>query len=322
MIRRILSVFLSLALLLSLCLFTSCGGNATYMTVGTEKVSYDMVRSFVLSHRAAYTEEELRDEAVREEIREKVLTDLRMAYVVLNVARELDLGLTDELEDGIEADYEYFSEQGDEFDKMLEAQYATKKVFKTLLTISAYDTLLFDAITEGGALGDDRFLTTNDVIDADIAKGDWYAAEYIVVAQQDKATKSIMEKAREALLAGATFKEASADIEKSYAANLRYRAVDECFTSTIYSEEFEDAVKSLEIGGVSEVIASYTSDGRPCYMLIRRMALSDEYIDEHYNDVIAQYLTREYAAYMKERAMSLTVTVAKKYRDVDLLDIE
>lgn len=322
--RRILSLALALLLLASsLFLFASCA-SPVYMTVGSEDVSYDVVRSFVKMHLSGYTAEELKDEAKREEIRETVLSDLRKTYIIPNIAKELGLRLTSEMKKGIEEELDYYRNLA-EFDAMLEAQFATEEVFEALMTINAYDTLVFDAITEGGALGateGDRFSGTNEVIEADLAKGDWYAAEYVVVLQVDSVTKTMLTKARDAILAGSSFKDAVADIEKSYSADLRYRAIDECFTSTIYAEDFEKTVQSLEVGGVSEVMLSLTADGRPCYMLIRRNALSRDYIDENYNTVISQYLTREYTLYMTERAKALEIKIAKKYENQDLLEIE
>lgn len=323
--RRILSVLLAVLLLVSLILLTSCG-SATYMTVGGEKVSYDMVKSFVHNHLAAYTEEELRDEAIREKIRETVYHDLRMTFVVLVLAEELDLKLTPSAKSSIKEQLEFYQSLGENYELLLKEQNATEAVFKKLLEISAYDDLVFDAITDGAALGDegDRFSASNEVIEADLKKGDWYAAEYIVLQYDDvnkPARKEAIEKARAAILSGASFKDASADIKKLYVSE-SVVATDAAFTSLEYTEDFENAVKALEVGGVAEVIDTYTAEGGNCFMLVRRIELSRTYIEEEFDTIISKYLTREYAEYMTERAEALEIVTVKKYSDTDILDIE
>ena len=322
--RRILSLVLTVIIvLMSLSSLTSCQ-SPTYMTIGTEEVSYDMVRSFVLTHLAAYEEEELQDEALRDEIRERVMQDLRMAFVIPHVAKELGVTLTSSVKDAIEEDLAYYQSLGDLYEEMLAAQFATEEVFDTLLTINAYDDLVFDAITDGAALGGDRFSGSNEVVDADLEKGDWYACDYIVLYYDDvnhDTRKAALDAARADILGGKSLKDATAEIKRLYPSEF-YLTSDGCFTSSIYSEDFEAAVKALKIGEVSEVIESYTSDGYPCLMLIRRNAISDAYVDENYNTVISYYLAREYASYMKERALALEVVIDSKYENMDILDIQ
>lgn len=325
MMRRIFSFLLVICLLCSFCLLTSCG-NATYMTIGGQKVSYDVVRSFVHNHLAAYTEEELRDEALRDEIRERVFYDLRMTFVIPAVAEELDVKLTSSAKSAIKEQLEFYQSLGDDYELLLEAQNATEEVFKKLLEISAYDDLVFDAITDGAALGEegDRFSATNEIIEADLNNGDWYAAEYIVLEYDDvnkSARKEAMEKARVAILSGSSFKDASADLKKLYVSE-SVVATDAAFTLLEYTEDFENAVKALEIGGLSEIIDTYTSEGASCFMLIRRIEVSRTYIEEEFDTIISKYLTREYAQYMTDRAEALEIVIVKKYRESDILDIE
>ena len=322
--RRIVSLCLVLLILVGmLTAFTSCA-SPVYMTIGTEEVRYDLVKSFVHSHLAAYSEEELKDEALRDEIRERVLNDLKMAFVIPNVAKELGVRLTSDKKDAIEEELDYYQSMGDLYDELLAAQFATEEVFETLLTINAYDDLVFDAITEGAALGTDRFSGSNEVVDADLAKGDWYACEYIVLCYDDvnrEIRKKELEEVRAAIASGISFSDASKTLKKLYVSEFTY-GIEGCFTSTIMLEETENTVKALGIGEISEIKESYTADGSACYLLVRRNAISDEYVDAHYNDVVAYYLTREYTLYMKERAEALTVTVLEKYKDLDILDIE
>lgn len=323
--RRTVSVLLALCLLVSLFTLTSCG-SATYLTVGGEKVSYDFVKSFVHNHLASYTEEELRDEALRDEIREKVYHDLKMTFVVLVLADELNVKLTSDAKAAMKEELQYYQSLGESYEILLAQQNATEAVFKKLLEISAYENLVFDAITDGAALGDagERFSATNELIEADLKKGDWYAAEYLVLEYDDvnkPARKEAVEKAKSALLSGSSFKDATTDIKKLYVSE-SVVATDAAFTSLEYTEDFENAVKALEVGGVSEILDTYTAEGASCFMLVRRIELSRTYIEEKFDTIISKYLAREYANYMTERAESLEIVTVKKYRDSDILCIE
>ncbi len=323
-IQKFISLLLSVLMFLSLFSLTACSKSETYMTVGNQEVSYDFVKRYVKLYTEGIKPEELQDETRRQEIRDAVLRDIKMVYVILHVAEELSLVLPSDTEDGIEEILDMMNEDKDNFKKMLEQQYATEEVFETLLYVDAYDDIVFDALTEGG-MGGDRFSATNDIIDADLKKGDWYAADFVTLyidGANTEARKKDLEKAKEALASGKTLKEATADLKKLYGSECLLTQ-DGCFTSTIYNEDVDKAVKSLKVGEVSEIIETYsTSDGSDCLMILRRNAISDSYVDEKYNTIISQYLTREYAAYMKERAEDLTVTVLDKFKDQDILDIE
>ena len=57
-------------------------------------------------------------------------------------------------------------------------------------------------------------------------------------------------------------------------------------------------------------------------MLIRRVAISDSYVDKNFDTVKANYLVRVYEEYRKEKMKDLTVVIADDYKNKDILDIE
>ncbi len=320
-VRKSISVALAILLLVSsLFVFTACSED-TMLTVDGQKVSYDMIRSFVKNHLAAYSEEELKDEAVREEIRNAVLSDIKNAYVIKVVAEELDVKLDKEAKAAVKEELEYYK-SADNFKELLEQMNATEDVLEELIKISALDDMVFDSLTENAYGG--RFASDNDTIDADLAAGDWYAAEFVVLiydsVNHDK-RKAEMELARQAVMKGESFKSAISKISSSYSSEY-YLTNDGCFTSTIYAEDFEETVKGLSIGEVSSVFETYTSDGYSCLMFMRRNAISDDYVDENYDEIISYYLAREYTEYMTERVEALEIKYTDEYKDFDILDIE
>ncbi len=317
--KKTVSLLLALLLLLStLFLLTSCK-SPTVLTLGKQEVSYDMLRSFVKTYMASYSEEELADEAVREEIRSFVLTDLKNAFVVREVASELGIKLDSTAKKAIQEQMKYYRSASD-YEEMLKSMNATDEVLEELVELDRYDDLVYDYLTST----DSRFASDNDTIDADLAESEWFAAEYVILTVDSvnrEARRNGMEEAREKVLGGSSLRDATEKLYELYGTEYVY-ATDGCFTTTIYSEDFEKTVKELKIGEVSEVVETYTSEGYPCLMLLRRTEISDSYVDQNYNDIIAYYLAREYAFYMSERAEALDVVFKGKYQDFDILTIE
>lgn len=333
-LRRVIALCLALVMLASLtALFTSCGEDSmgpTYLTIGYQDeqgfeavvdVPYDMVYCFVKQELAAYSEEELKNEDIRKEIREKIIHNLiERHYIVRVMAKELDLGLTEDAREAVNAQMEDYRARKD-YQSMLDAMFATDAVTEELVLGTALDTVVYDFLCDFN----ERFDDDPDKILADVAEsGKWYAAEYLVLQYDNvnhDARKADMEIVKDAVLDGKSLKEASAHIQQLYKTEYRY-ALDGCFTETIYPEEMEKAVKELEIGGVSVVIDTYDSEGYPCLMLLRRVAISDSYVDKNFDTVKANYLVRVYDEYRNEKMEGLEVVIADAYKDDDLLEIK
>lgn len=332
--RRVIALALALLMLVSLTTaFASCGSNdsmsPTYMTIGYTddqgfeafvEVPYDMVYCFVKQELAAYSEAELKDENIRAKARENVLNNLiEKHYIVRVIAKELDLGLTEEARENVAATMEAYRAY-DDYESMLTQMYATDAVTKELVTVSALDNVVYDFLCEFN----ERFDDDPEKILADIETGKWYAAEYLVLEYDGvnhDARKKDMQAVKDEVLAGKTLKEASSLVQQLYKSEYHY-ALDGCFTEAIYPEEMESAVESLDIGGVSEVIDTYTSDGYPCMMILRRVEISNDYVDKNFDTVKANYLVRVYEEYRKEKMQNLEVVIADDYRNDDILDIK
>ncbi len=325
LVRRAIALCLTVVMLVSLTAgFTSCGDEKsmgpTYMTIGGINVPYDMVYCFVKQELAAYTADELKDENVRAKVRESVINNLiEKHYIVRVIAKELDLGLTEDARANIAATMETYRSYKD-YNTMLKEMYATDAVTEELVTVSALDTVVYDFLCEFNENFDDD----PEKILADIKTNKWYAAEYLVLEYDGvnhDARKKDMQEAKDAMLGGKSMKDASANIRQYYKDEYYY-ALDGCFTETIYPEEMENAVEALEIGEVSEVIDTFTSEGYPCLMILRRVAISDDYVDKNFDTVKANYLVRVYEEYRKEKMKDLKVVIADDYKNKDILDIE
>lgn len=322
---RVVSLILAVLTLVTFAVsFTSCGDEKsmgpTYLTIGDIEVPYDMVYCFVKQELRGYTAEELQDENIRAKARENVINNLiERHYIVRVIAKELDLGLTDEARANIEATMELYRAQKD-YDSMLDEMFATDTVTEELVTVSELDTVVYDFLCEFN----ERFDDDPQKILADVKTDKWYAAEYLVLEYDGvnhDARKKDMQDVRDIMLSGKSMKDASAKIQQYYKDEYYY-ALDGCFTETIYPEEMENAIASLEIGGVSEVIDTYTSEGYPCLMILRRVEISDSYVEKNFDTVKANYLVRVYEEYRREKMENLTVVIADEYKNNDILDIE
>ena len=322
---RVVSLILAVLMLVTFAVsFASCGDEKsmgpTYLTIGDIEVPYDMVYCFVKQELRGYTAEELQDENIRAKARENVINNLiERHYIVRVIAKELDLGLTDEARANIEATMELYRAQKD-YDSMLDEMFATDTVTEELVTVSELDTVVYDFLCEFN----ERFDDDPQKILADVKTDKWYAAEYLVLEYDGvnhDARKKDMQDVRDIMLSGKSMKDASAKIQQYYKDEYYY-ALDGCFTETIYPEEMENAIASLEIGGVSEVIDTYTSEGYPCLMILRRVEISDSYVEKNFDTVKANYLVRVYEEYRREKMENLTVVIADEYKNNDILDIE
>ncbi len=317
--KRSLSL-LSLLLLLVSMLFagTSCS-SGTYLKVGEAEVSYDVLRCFVKQALSGYSEEELADEALRDEIRSEVLTNIKSIYASRAIAREFGIKLDRTGKQEIKLLLASYKDL-DGYDEMLEEMFATDEVIEELEICTYYDNLVYDYLCENHS----DFSDDPTVVDADLDGDRWYAAEFVILLYDDTnyyARKEDLEEAREAILAGAGLKAGTATVATLYGNEYSY-AIDGCFTDTIYTETVEKAVKELAVGETSEVLTTVTSNGYACLMLVTRSKVSREYVEANYDTVTAYYLARVYADYMEARVEELEIIFANRYSESDILNIK
>ena len=327
---RALSLLLVLAMLLSVLTLASCGEGEdplgeTYMEIKNGEnvvtVPYDVVRCFVKQELLAYTEAQLADESIRQLIRQDVVENLvKNHYIVRVMAKDLNLGLTEEAKSNIEQLLKLYR-SADDYKLMLEQMYATDAILEEFLIVEALDTIVYDFLCDC----DDRFDDSPEIILADIEASEWYAAEFLILSYDDvnhDARTKDMEDVRKTALSGKTLKEASSKIQTYYKDEHSYD-LNGCFpSSAIYSDDVMRKVASLKVGEVSEVFDTYTASGSPCIMLIRRVSVTNSYIDKNFDTVKANYLVRVYDDYKNEIIKGLDVTVVDKYKNKDILDIE
>lgn len=308
----------------TLCtLLAGCADSPTVMTVGGESVSYDMLRYFVMNYKTGYEGIEPEDFANDEELKAELVKNTNasiselVAYKLL--AKEYGIKLTDEQKESIDKEVEalaasYDTEEAYKAD--LEANYITEAVYRDILESSAYCDSLYDYLTDEYT---GIFRHDDATIMGDIEAGNFFSAEYIyvnygLVDYEEK--KAFAQGLCDRIKNGELMSKVYAEYENEYLLVADYVKLD-AFT---YSEEnafFEEAVLSLEIGECSDLLEM---SGK--FIIVKRLALDDEYIDKHFYSIIASYLSREFFNYVSDYADSLEIKMKKKYEDLEYCDIK
>ena len=321
-IKRAVALLLCIMLVIpTLVSLTSCSEKSeTFMTVGGYNVSYDMVRYFVMNYKAGYTEEELKDPEILKQIETNALASIKELYTYKALCEKYNVKLSSDDKSAIKTQIKTLKksyESTEAFEKDLEANFVTEAVYKEIIEIETLCDKLYDRITENAT--DDRFKSDTETIDADLRTDKWFATEYmylVFTSETKEDREEFMKSARADIAGGVIMSKLCENNKSAYGDNLVY-AIDECFTESIYNETIENAVKELKVGETSEVI-EYSSGA---WLIVRRIPISDEYVEENYDTIIAQYLSREFFNYVTEESDKLTVKIAEKFENTPLSSI-
>ena len=323
--KRIFAAFLcTVMLFLSLFNMISCSkNNETVMTVGDYKVSYAMLRYFVMNYMNGYEnitpEDFASDEHLQEQLYNNVISSISELATYSLLAEKHDIKLTrdekKEIKNSIkELKNSYASKE--EYEKDLAANYMTEDLLEEIYTLNTKCDKLYDKLADEYT---GIFKSDVETIDADIEAGNFFSAEYIVLYYTDK-NKEDRQNELQALLdrvkAGEKMQDVSDETYKTYSEEIAY----ELYTIFTYQEKteiFEETVVSLDIGSYSGVVDTGNS-----FIIVHRLPLDMDYIDENYNTVIAKYLSREFFSYVEEFSETLEVEFKEKYKDVKLWEME
>lgn len=254
----------------------SCGKSDTVMTLGSFEVSYDHYRYIYMNvYSELSDDEELSDEERAQELSDAVSSSLRYSASVYELAKKNGVSLTDDEQKAIDETVAAAEEENggkDEFEAQLREAYLTRDFFRRGLELQQLEQDLREKLTSenGGELAADDATITAD------AHENFYYIEYLLTSDAQDA---------EAALA-----EAKAGTPLSELAHDGRTLGSYCFTRGQLVEELEDAVLAVGDGElVDKVIAA--SDG--C-RVVRRVALTDELIDENFSEIRRAYLARRF----------------------------
>ena len=312
---------ITLICLLLLPMFTACS-SPTVLTVGEEKVSYDLLRYFVMNYRAesGHTAEEFAaDETLQKELTEFVESRLKeiMAYQML--ADKYDIDITRDEQKALEAELEetkaeYESEEA--FEEALEAAYMTEDVYMELQKLQLLASHLYNYLTNEHA---GELDCSEATVRADVEAGNFFAAEYLYIyfSAKDKDEKlAFADTLYSRLLAGETMTQLDDEFSATYGLSME-RVTLPAFTYTQQDEEFEKIVLSLEIGAYSDPVVR--GDG---VFIVNRKAIDSKYVDENIDMVIECYKEREFTRLVQATSDAMEITFKSKYESLKYWEME
>ena len=317
---RITALLLTFVVLI--VLLPACSASPTALKVGGEKVSYDLLRYFVMNYRrdAGYTSEEYAaDPALQAELEEQVYTALREVMAYRALADEYKLTLTDEEKQSIEDSVEALkSEYADDaaYKAALEEACLTEEVYKELQELQYLAQKVYDYLTSQY----NNIIPSDDpTVEADLAKGNFFSAEYLYIyyVESDKDEKvKFAGDLHARLLAGEKMSALDSEFATEYGLAMDYAMLG-AFTYTQQAEDFEELVLSLKVDEYSQPVVR--GDG---ILIAHRLELSDSYVEENFDEVVDAYKEREFAYYIRDYGKEMEISYKSKYEDLKLWEME
>ncbi len=315
------SMALLLCCLLLLPLMTACS-SPTALTVGEEKVSYDMLRYFVMNYRAesGHTAEEFAaNEDLQKELNAFVESRLReiMAYQML--AEEYGIDLTRDEQEELETSLEEMKaeyETEEDYKKALADAYMTEDVYMELQRLQLLATHLYNYLTNEHSKQLDCSEAT---VRKDVEAGNFFAAEYLYIyfSAKDKEQKiEFANTLHSRLLAGESMTDLDDEFSATYGLSME-RVVLPAFTYTQQHEDLEKAILGVEIGAYTAPIVR--GDG---VFIAQRKAVDSDYVDKNIAEVIECYKEREFTRFVDEKSSAMEITFKSKYESLKLWEME
>jgi len=200
----------------------------------------------------------------------------------------------------------------EEYYSKLESEHMSERMFGELLRLRELWQQLYEHVTNeasGIILADDKTLLE------DIPKN-FYRATHILIMNDEGEDPAENKALAEQLLARIKAGEDFDTLKDEYTEDQRVKGNSDgyYFTHGQMIQSFENAVKQLEPGEISDVVESVYG-----YHIIRRLPLEDEYIDKHLEELRDLYMTRVFNEMLEERANSYEITFTEAYHQLDIL---
>ncbi|MBR6808567.1 MAG: peptidylprolyl isomerase [Clostridia bacterium] len=294
-IKRIAAILLVLAVFLPL--LVSCGENKTVMTIGDFEVPYHVYRYVVINSRREIEKQYGEDvwdsknaDKAEKELKENIKNAIANLYTVIAIGAEYDLtwdsgAVSAEAKmtrDEIMLEYE----DEKEFLASLKENAMTETTFMFLISNDILNNEAYSAMVDS-----DKNFSNEDYMMNKFKSDDFIRVKQILVGGENAGTdEQNLKKANELkakLEAGADFDAVS----KEYNNDLLMFNNDDGYyiMKGTRDFEFETAAFSLKVGEVSDVVK--TSAG---YSIIKRYEKEDSYIEEHFADLVEEYLESLY----------------------------
>ncbi len=304
-IRQFAALLLLSALMFSGCTGFRKGDTTVLMKIGDVEITAEMYHYVYMKNATLLYGDSADPSSLNEEetklLNEAVLTELKKYCAIETLAKKYGVSLSGEelkeIKKQLKAGKKEYKDKNDYYAE-LEKRYMTENVLY-LQTCNYYlDRNLFYHLTQPSS---GIILLSDKMLHEDIEKY-FYAAIQIYIADKTDGTK-ILNALKERAQKGERFEDLAAEFSEDSNKGIRY------FTTGEMMEFFENAVSSLKIGEISEVIESDMG-----VHLILRCPLDAGYIDKHLEEFRDTDLVRIYHQMTAEEIDSFTVEYTEKYK--------
>ena len=268
------------------------------LTVGSKDISYDMFTYFYMSYKTA----EGNENRSSDEILELTLTSLKEIVAIQEMAEKYDLELSKETLKNLKLEMEMMEDSYPDTETMiseLAKGYLTQQVYYDI----NYNMELESIVSNYLAKEANMIIISSDKVVEEAIKNTFMAAEYIVIYPDTEKDglkgKDLADALYERIMNGEDIQTLAEEYSEDKLTGPRY------FAPLTMQKSFEDKVRSLKIGEVSEVYEEEYG-----YYITKRIPLSDEYINENFNDLRDEYKFSEYLKIMTELTSKYQVVYA------------
>lgn len=290
----------------------------TALYVGKYEATYDLYRYFYLNYRAALAESYPDDSgALDRAVRARVAEAAQGLYGSIALADDYgitpnDADVRQSAEEYIDATKAYFKENKLNFADELAQNYMTEEVFEFLMRVDALEDKLYERL-----LSSEGVIENDEAALLEILRGDSFVRAKQIFIENDPGedvenNRKIAEEVLEKYLGG----ESLDVLIGRYSEDYSMPADGYYFTHMEMIDEFEAAAFALSDGEVSGVVESSVG-----FHIILRLPKEDAYIDEHFEELCAQYQASRFYGLIEARADTLSVRETDYVRGLSMEEI-
>ncbi len=312
--RMFFCLLLCLGLLLGVC--SGCGRNTagyqTVMTIGSYDVPYVQYYYLYQNYKLDRAAQGLTGEELDRLAREDTLISLRYTGAVYSLAEQCGVSLTKAQKKQIRSNAESYRDQyggRDAFEKALQENYNTYEFFCDALEFAALTESLRSYLSDAA---NQLIPSDDDTVKADVWAHFWHASHILLSVRADGGNEEKQLAKGQELLARLQAGEDYDTLlkENTEDTDLKDPTVGYYFTEGQFLQKFEDAVKQLEIGEITDALVR-TEAG---YHIIRRLPLDETYIEENLGELREMYLARSCNERIAAQSAALDLTYTDYYQ--------
>lgn len=286
------------------------------MKVGGYNVTYDFYKYLFLNTKTYYDNGEedywTKEGNDVEKVKEYVHDSIFNTYAMFKLVDKYDIKLSkDDLKEIDEYMKSTKESMGEEYQKELDLAYLSEELLLFVIKMQQLESLLYNHITdEASGILKVTDQTVYDAIDSDFVRATHILLTYKTDAEKETKMKEAQD-ILEQLKNGGDFEKIKD--EKSEDTALKGKTDGYYFTHGEFVEQFEEAAFALKEGEISGIVES--PEG---IHIIKRMPIESTYVENNFETLRTQYLTRKYYDMIDEAKKDFKAEYTDEYKNITL----